>query len=274
MECGGQLARDCISDRSQFRWKGKGNTKGKNKNKNMLSTERDTRDVNSVVENTGEPSYNVEYNGQEWIKFNYDTGAATTAVLVVLAEGLPLHKVDEFIVAPFPTVDVFGNKRKMEGQVTERHKTFASAIDISEHHDAFRSSSRNLVLSCLRREHHRLCQLHGSRRILPLYRTRRLHKYYLRRAGILGSAPVEPNQDVVMHAPKKTSSSLSSSGNAWQAQKPQSQKEGQKCRPQERLHELRRGTWETVRQQKPSQQSSSLATKTTMRPRSLKSSER
>ena len=94
--------------RSQVRWKGKGNTEGKNKNKNMLSTERDTLDVNSVVENTGEPSYNVEYKGQEWIKFNYDTGAATTAVLVVIAEGLPLRKVDEFIVANDQDIPNFG----------------------------------------------------------------------------------------------------------------------------------------------------------------------
>ena len=37
--------------------------------------------------------------GQEWIKINYDTGAAPTALLVELVEGLPLRKVVEFIVA-------------------------------------------------------------------------------------------------------------------------------------------------------------------------------
>ena len=73
------------------------------------------------------------YDDQEWIKFNCDTGAATTALPVELAEGLPLRKVSEFIVASgqdipsssratFQTVDEFGNKREMEGHVTEAHK--------------------------------------------------------------------------------------------------------------------------------------------------------
>ena len=39
--------------------------------------------------------------------------------------------------------------------------------------------------------------------------------------------------------------SASPSGNTQQAQKLQGQKEEQKCRLQERLHDLRRGTWQS-----------------------------
>ena len=35
----------------------------------------------------------------------------------------------------------------------------------------------------LRREHHRLCKLHGNRGILPLFRGGKLHNCYLRRAS-------------------------------------------------------------------------------------------
>ena len=55
--------------------------------------------VNSVLGNTKRPSYYVPNEGQERIKFNYDTEAATTAIPVELVWGLPLRKVGEFIVA-------------------------------------------------------------------------------------------------------------------------------------------------------------------------------
>ena len=89
----------------------------------------------TVLGNTERPSYSVQsYEGEQWVKVNYDTGAATTAVLAELAEGLPVRKVGEVIVAKgqdilgfgrakFQTVDEFGNTRKMEGHVTEVHTT-------------------------------------------------------------------------------------------------------------------------------------------------------
>ena len=87
----------------------------------------------------------VQYKDEGWIKFNYDTVAATTAPAVELAKGLPLCRVDEFIVAngqgipnfgraKFQTVDEFGNKCKMEGPVTEAREPPSSA---SKCHDAF-----------------------------------------------------------------------------------------------------------------------------------------
>ena len=80
--------------------------------------------------------------------FSYDTGAATTALLVDFAERFPSREVGEFIVATghdipnfgrakFQTVDEVGNKRKMEGHGTDVHTPLASASEISKYQDAF-----------------------------------------------------------------------------------------------------------------------------------------
>ena len=108
-----------------------------------------TMDVNSVFENTDTPSNCLQHKRQGCIRFDYDTGAATTALPVELAEGLPLHNVVEFIVAKgqnirnfgrakFQTADEFGNKRKMEGHATDVHKPLASAGEIGKYTDAFK----------------------------------------------------------------------------------------------------------------------------------------
>ena len=79
-----------------------------------------------------------------------------TALLVELAEGLPMHDVSEFIVAHgqdipnfcramFQTVDKFGNTRKKEGHVTEVHKPLA--VRMKSASTTTHPSSENLVLS-------------------------------------------------------------------------------------------------------------------------------
>ena len=60
-------------------------------------------------------------------------------------------------------------------------------------------SRRNRVAEGLRREYHRLCQLHRYHGIMPLCRERRWYNYSLKRAGTLKMAPMEPNQDIVMN---------------------------------------------------------------------------
>ena len=83
----------------------------------------------------------MQYDGQECTNFEYDRGAATTSLIVEFAEGFPLCKVGEFIVAhgqespnfgraKFQTVEEYGNRREVEGHVT-------SSSDISKYHDAF-----------------------------------------------------------------------------------------------------------------------------------------
>ena len=46
-----------------------------------------------------EADFRVPWNGEQWVRLNYDTGAATTALPASLAEGLPLKQVGEFVVA-------------------------------------------------------------------------------------------------------------------------------------------------------------------------------
>ena len=78
------------------------------------------------------PACEMKDDDQEWIKFNGDTGGAIGALLVELAEGLPLRQVGALIVANdhdipnfgrarIQTVDEYGNRRNVEAHVTEAH---------------------------------------------------------------------------------------------------------------------------------------------------------
>ena len=212
------------------------------------------------------------------MKFHYRTGAVTTALFVELAEGFPLRKFRDLIVAngqditnfgraKFQAVDEFGNIRKMEGQ----------AQKYTNHCTTTRSSSRLLERSFpdtaeLQKVYDEgiidFCLRFGYHGTLPLNREGKLYNYQVKRAGKLDMAQVEPksrHRDVF--EPANTSSS--SSGNTWQSQKPLAQKEEQQCSSQERLHELCRGTWKRRKKQKLDQQSFWLTSL-----RSLKSSER
>ena len=52
-------------------------------------------EVSEVVET----NFRVLWQGTEWIKVNYDTGASITALPVSFAEGLPLQQEGELVVA-------------------------------------------------------------------------------------------------------------------------------------------------------------------------------
>ena len=112
-----------------------------------------------------------------------------------VSSSLRMVRIPNFGRANFQTVDEFGNKRKMEGLVTEVHRPLASASEISTYHDAFIVEKLGALIPRHTRvveglECHRLCQLHGFDGILPLYREERLYNYYLRRAEKLELAPV------------------------------------------------------------------------------------
>ena len=51
------------------------------------------------VNSFAEADFRAPWNGEQWVRLNYDTGAATTALPASLAEGLPLKQVGEFVVA-------------------------------------------------------------------------------------------------------------------------------------------------------------------------------
>ena len=138
-----------------------------------------TLDLDSVVGNTEKTSCSVQYDGQEYSRFNYGTGAASTALPVGLAAGFPLRKVvrvhrcersdnPNFGRAKFQTVDEFGNSRKVDGHVTEVHTPRRSESEVSKYHDAFILEEfgaliprHSRVSEGLRREYRRLCEHHG-----------------------------------------------------------------------------------------------------------------
>ena len=173
---------------------------------------------------------------EEWIKFNYDTGAATTALLVELAEGLPLHKlvssslrtghdIPTFCRAKFHTeTSLATNARwqdmsqKYTNHLHLRVKSASTTFVFEKFEALIPKQSR--VAEDPRRNYHRLCQLHGYHRILP---------YHVRRTGKLQMVPVETNQAIVMNAPdkyfifvgKRPASALEAGWEEWQMCKPQ-----------------------------------------------------
>ena len=170
--------------------------------------------------------YSVKHRGETWIRFNYDTGAATTALPVELAEGKQLAKVGEFIVASggeipnygkykFDTKDEYGNCRKVKVCVTEVHKPLGAGSDLSVNHDAIIWEDggalvprRGKIAQGMRREYYRLCRQHGTDGILELYREGNLYNYYLKKVSDLELAPVD------------AANGSASSGNDWQASRP------------------------------------------------------
>ncbi|CAE8638172.1 unnamed protein product, partial [Polarella glacialis] len=116
-------------------------------------------------------SYIVEdCQGQEWIRFNYASGAATTAI-------------------PFQLV----------GEVSlQVHKPLSSAAELSRSHDAvlWEDSGallprRSPIARGLRQEYFRLVAFHGDQEVLPLHHEGSLHNFYLRRRDWRQLNPVE-----------------------------------------------------------------------------------
>ena len=138
-----------------------------------------TLDVNSVPGNPEKPSCYVQYKGQEWIKFDNDTGAVTTVPLVQLAEDHPLREVGGFIVANCEDTPNFGQamscsirvwQHTQDGRTMSQKytKPLVSASAISKYHDAFIFEEfgaivprHSRVAAGLRREYHRFCQIRG-----------------------------------------------------------------------------------------------------------------
>ena len=91
--------------------------------------------------------------GQNWLRLNYDSGAAVTALPIVIAGDLPLKKCGEFRVWPSGAVipnlgkikmklmDESGTKRTVRGNITEVSKQLLSAAEASKRWDSilFRS---------------------------------------------------------------------------------------------------------------------------------------
>ena len=81
--------------------------------------------------------------GQEWLRLNYDSGAAMTALSIAVAGDLPLEKRGEYRVASRAVIPNLGNikmkstdecgiERILRGNITEVSKPLLSAAEVSK----------------------------------------------------------------------------------------------------------------------------------------------
>ena len=124
------------------------------------------------------PKYIVEYDCEDWIRFNYDTGASTVAIPGYLAEDVALKKVGEFVVASGDTIPNYGRvgfkvqdedgvKRGIKGSVTDVHKPLGGGGEISKNLDAYIWDTGGVLIPRggpvargLEKEYNRLVALH------------------------------------------------------------------------------------------------------------------
>ena len=148
--------------------------------------------------NSANPSYVVEVDGERWIKFNYDSGAATTALPAEMAEGLPLVQQGEFRVASGEVIpnmgkikieckDEMGSVKRVSGSVTHVKKPLLSAGEVNKRYDSFLSGDggilvpKNSVIAKQAKAHLRdLLRWHGRRGVVPLHLENGVYNIYLK----------------------------------------------------------------------------------------------
>ena len=149
----------------------------------------------SAMDPSKRPHYRVQYGGRAWLRINYDTGAAATALPLEFGDGLALRQVGEFKVASgdaipnygrvrFQSRDEAGLSRKLTGNVAQVHKPLGSAAEISRRHDAFIWEDggalvprNNPIALGLRKEFYHLLRIYGGREVLQLHREGRLYNF-------------------------------------------------------------------------------------------------
>ena len=141
------------------------------------------------------------YGGREWIRFNYDTGAAAVALPLEVAEGIPLKQVGSFVVASgaeipnwgtvaMKALDEDGYPREIEGAVTEVHKPLAGGAALAKAHDAMvwddggvLIPKTHVIAKKLRNYYWELCSVHDTGRLIELHREGPMYNFYLSPTG-------------------------------------------------------------------------------------------
>jgi hypothetical protein len=221
--CGkwGHKAKDCWSKSSGGQGAGKGKDakgkgKGKSKDANAVDAvgasqpepEAGSLDLCSILDtlnasatdSLGEVN-SLEANSldDEWLKLNYDTGAAMTAFPLEVAEGKNLKDTGEhFKTASGQLIsdkgpvtikgkDAQGNVRKMKGRVTEVHKALVAASQIHQSQDVWLGLGGGVMMprggpiaQGLHKEYERLVRKHGDKDLLPIYEERGVYNFYLK----------------------------------------------------------------------------------------------
>ena len=197
----------------------------------ICSTEPARMGINSFTQK--DPSYLVEWRGEKWLKVNYDSGAATSALPVEMALG-DKTPVGEFVVADGKTIPNYGRyrlqavdeerlSRGFAASVTTVHKPLGSASEFARTRDAMIYEDggvllprRSPVALGMRKEYDRLVSLHGHCHALPLHREGRLYNLYVKPTGPLKK--VDGNEaEAQLNAKTSTAASSSASGNSRQA---------------------------------------------------------
>lgn len=214
----GHYGKDCPSKKGKGKGgddKGKGKSKpsggGVGKGKPSASSveepqsEPQQRDLGYLDLNSfddGAPPYVVQHGGKEWVRFNYDSGAAATVFPVEMVAGeIDLKEVGQYTVASgggiarygdvrMKVLDEVGNCRSITGSVAGVHKPLGSAAEFSKGHDCWLWSNGGMLIPkqgklCqeMRRAFNELCRKHSDGTELPIYREGNLYNFYVQRTG-------------------------------------------------------------------------------------------
>jgi hypothetical protein len=162
-------------------------------------------DMNSFAELNAVGNYVVEDDdGEKWLKLNYDSGAATTAVPEDMIGG-PKKPVGEFVVADgggvpnygrfkVPCEDEYGYPRSFKASGTTIHKPLGSAAEFAANYDCLLWAEGGTLIPKnsrlargLRRAYYDLKKKYGTdvqhECELPLYREGNLYNIYLKQTG-------------------------------------------------------------------------------------------
>jgi hypothetical protein len=138
--------------------------------------------------------------GTQWIKLNYDSGAATTAIPKEMLGEYP-EPVGEFVIADGSGVpnfgryrlacdDEFGLQRNFSASGTTVHKPLGSAAEFSPGYDAMLWEEGGTLIPKtsrlaqeLRKAYFALRRKFGPEGELPIYREGNLYNIYLRQKG-------------------------------------------------------------------------------------------
>ena len=143
-------------------WKAAGDQNGSSSaqwaNANVQTAWEPGRPIGGLEMNSIETKY-IEQDGlgQNWLRLNYNSGAAVTALPIVIAGDLPLEKCGEFRVASgavlpnlgkikIKSMDESGIERTVRGNITEVSKPLLSAAEASKRWDSILFEDGGILL--------------------------------------------------------------------------------------------------------------------------------
>jgi len=161
-----------------------------------------------------DPHYLVTWGSEKWLRVNYDSGAATSALPVELAPG-DVEPIGEFVVADGNGIPNYGRyrcqavdeenlSRGFAASVTTVHKPLGSAAEFSKTHDCVLYEEGGMLIPKhsalavgMRREYDRLVSIHGTCHALPIHREGSLYNFYVKpTAGLSKLGPRADEQQL------------------------------------------------------------------------------